>query len=523
MARTLAVALAFLTMLVGEAQATTFRVVVVPGLELSDLVSLKERGAVGLLVPGAGPETSATLARAALVRGEVRNSLRDGLPEGRPLISVESASEVPAGNAIVLVLPEGGEQANNRRYPVAVLGPGFEGLLISDSTRIPGLVSIADIAPTALGREDGLASQASDDPVGELISLDGRIADNNGARLPATLLAAVLILVFAFVWPRAALLGFATGLTANLVLGLAGVSDPWIVLVAVGLAVGAGSPLLALALRSGFAVGAALVAVLVAYLVVLGVDGPSVALSPFGPTQNARFYGISNLLGTFFLVPALTGAALLSRRFGIAGFGFVAVVTLLLVAGSRFGADGGGAIVLAVGYATLGVLLAQARPRVIAIAGAASLALVAAFVAIDAATGGSSHVTRAFEDGPGGLASDLAERIELSLARLADNYSVAALVAVGVAVLVFLVARTLRSDAPLSARAAPLALAAAIATSLIVNDSPNDVVLGGVVGYLAVERGMLSRRCAARSWYSRLHSPWPAAAAARPSPPPRKP
>jgi hypothetical protein len=523
MARTLAVALAFLTMLVGEAQATTFRVVVVSGLELFDLEGLEERGAVGLLVPGAGPETSATLARAALVRGAVRNSLRDGLPEGRPLISVESASEVPEGDVIVLALPDSGRQANDRRYPVAVLGAGFEGLLVSDSTRIPGLVSIADIAPTALGREDGLTSRPSDDPLGELVAVDRRIADSNDARLPATLLAALLILVFAFVWPRAALLGFATGLAANLVLGLAGVSEPWIVLVAVGLAVGVGSPLLALVLGSGFAVGTALVAVLVAYLVVLGVDGPSVALSPFGPTQNARFYGISNLLGTFFLVPALAGAALLSRRFGAAGFAFVAVIALLLVAGSRFGADGGGAIVLAVGFATLGVLLARAGPRVIALAGAASLALVAAFVAVDAATGGSSHVTRAFEDGPGGLASDLAERVELSLARLGDNYLVAALVATGVAVLVFLVAKTLRSESPLAGRATPLALAAAIATSLIVNDSPNDVVLGGVVGYLAVERGMLSCRCVARSWYSRLRSPWPAAAAARPSRPPPRP
>jgi hypothetical protein len=160
---------------------------------------------------------------------------------------------------------------------------------------------------------------------------------------------------------------------------------------------------------------------------------------------------------------------------------------------------------------------------VIAVAGATSLALVAAFVALDAATGGSSHVTRAFEDGPGELASDLLERVELSLARLGDNYFVAALVAGGVAVLVLLVARTLRSDAPLAARATPLALAAAIAASLIVNDSPNDVVLGGVVGYLAVERGMLSGRCAARSWYSRLCSPWPVAGAARPSRPPPRP
>lgn len=518
MARTVALALAFFTMLVGEAQATEFRVIAAPGLTFENLDDWEDEAAIGLVVPDAGPETSEQRARTALARGEVRNSLRGGPPGGRALIELLPLRDMSEGPPMIVVgLPQGGEQPNDRRYPVAVFGNGFEGLLVSDSTRIPGLVSIADIAPTALGQEDGLSWQAADDPASELVALDRRISENNDSRLPATLLAAALILVLAFVRPRAALLGFATGLAANLVLGVAGVSEPWVVLVVIGLAVAIGAPLLAEVLRSGFAVGAALVAVLVAYLVVLGIDGPSVALSPFGPTQNARFYGISNLLETLFLVPAFAGAALVARRFGAAGFGVVALLVLVLVAGSRFGADGGGAIVLAAGFAVLAVLLANARPRAFALAGAAAVGLVALLVALDAATGGSSHVTRALEDGPRGLASDLAERVELSLARLTANPLVAVVVVLGVVLLALLVTRTVRADSPLAERAAPLALAAAIAASLIVNDSPNDVVLGGLVGYLAVERGMLPRRCAARSWSSRLRSSWPVAAAARPS------
>src|SRR5687768_3671262 len=80
-ARAAALVFALFVLMGGEAQATTFRVVVVPEYELGGIV-----GAVGLLVPGAGPETSEAMARAALVRGEVRNSLRGGLPEGPPLI-----------------------------------------------------------------------------------------------------------------------------------------------------------------------------------------------------------------------------------------------------------------------------------------------------------------------------------------------------------------------------------------------------------------------------------------------------
>ena len=43
-------------------------------------------------------------------------------------------------------LPPPGEHSNTKRYSVAIVGAGFHGILASDSTRIRGLVSIADIA-----------------------------------------------------------------------------------------------------------------------------------------------------------------------------------------------------------------------------------------------------------------------------------------------------------------------------------------------------------------------------------------
>ncbi|MDQ3778103.1 MAG: hypothetical protein M3310_04455, partial [Actinomycetota bacterium] len=148
--------------------AAAFRVVVVPALEEADLRAIADRGAVGLLVPDAGPETSAARARAALERGVVRNSLLGGQPGGDPLIEVESAAVIPAGNAIVVGLPVGGTQANDRRYPIAVLGGGYRGVLTSQSTRIAGLVSVVDVAPTARGEEDALGWRPVDDPLAEL-------------------------------------------------------------------------------------------------------------------------------------------------------------------------------------------------------------------------------------------------------------------------------------------------------------------------------------------------------------------
>ena len=345
-----------------EAAEQKLPVFILPFTDLAVLESLAARGAVGLLVPDAGPTTSGARARAALVRGEVRNSLREGLPEGAELIEITGETGPPEDllqSGIFVALPSGGEQLNDRRYPVAVVAPGYSGLLVSDATRIPGLVSIADLADTALGTGDALRSEPSADPVGELRELDLRIDDNGTARMPAAAVTAVLIAGLAVFLPAAALLGFAAALGANLALGIGGVSYAGLVVPLLALAVGAGSPFVARRLRSPLAAAWVFMGVIAAYLVAMAVDASWVALSPLGPTQNARFFGLSNLLETMFLVPAFAAAYLLGKRFGLVGFGAAALLTLITVAGSRFGADGGGAIVLVAGYAVL--LVASGR------------------------------------------------------------------------------------------------------------------------------------------------------------------
>ncbi len=515
-------ALAFMALMAGPAQATDLGVVVVPSFTVDDLEAVADRGAVGLMNPGAGPETSAALARASLVRGEVRNSLRGGAPEGEPLIRTRELGlrELPfVQTGIYLGLPEGGVQPNDARYPILVIGPGYEGLLTSDSTRIPGLVSIADVAPTALGREDALGSEPADDPVGDLRDLDARIDDNNAVRLPATLLVCALVVALALLVPAAAVPGFAAALLANLALGLAGVSVAWAVLLVLGLAVALGGPVLTRLLPSPLALGCLLAGVVGAYLLALGIDGPSVALSPFGPTQNSRYYGLSNLLETMLLVPALAGAALLRAALGWIAFAATALVAFVAIAGNRFGADGGGAVVLAAGFAVLAVLLAGGGRRALALAVAAALAAALALIGLDAATGGSSHVTSALGDGPVGLGGDLGERIELSWERATDSWWVGLASAFLLAVLVLLVARTLRRAEPAAALAVPLSFAAAIAVSLVVNDSPIDVLVVGMAGYAAVAAGMLRAPWPVPPRSSSPSLPWssppPGAAAAR--------
>ena len=480
-------ALAALVALTSASPAATapVPVVVVPGLELADLEQLQARGAVGLLVPAAGPRTSGAQARAALVRGEMRNSLRGGIPSGPVLIGLRTAASPPErGPAIVLGLPNGGEQANNRRYPIAVLGAGYRGLLTSDSTRIPGLVSIVDVAPTALGRSDRLGWEAREGAGAHLRELDSRVRENGRARIVGVWVTLLVLGGLAFLFPRAAVLGFGAVLAANLALGVAEVSAP-VVVVALALATVIGGSVLAHRLRTPAWVAAAFVVVLAAYLLAFALDGSWLALSPLGPSQNARFYGLSNLLETILLVPAFAGAVL-AKRLGWAGFAAVAGLSLVLVSGSRFGADGGGAIVLAVGYVVLGVVLAGASRRAVVLAAAVAGALVLALVGLDVLTGASSHVTESLAGGPEELAGDLAGRVELSVRRVLDAWYVALIVITAILALMLLALRTLRRPLPRPARALLLSFAAAIGASLIVNDSPLEVSVTGLVGFLSL-------------------------------------
>ena len=75
-----------------------------------------------------------------LLTGEVESSLLGGAPAGTPLIELG----VGPPPDILVVLPPAGRSENDR-YPIAVT-PGPRGVLTSTSTRIDGLVSLADVA-----------------------------------------------------------------------------------------------------------------------------------------------------------------------------------------------------------------------------------------------------------------------------------------------------------------------------------------------------------------------------------------
>ena len=419
-------------------------------IRLVDDLSLEayaDRGAVGLYVPG-------TLHDRTLVFELMRRV------EGSTLLSAPPGSHAlgririgPAGGPLVLLeTPAAGPVDESGRYRIAVVGGDLDGVLTSDATRLDGLVTLDDVVDGALD------SRPDDDAAATVARLDDRISRNDRIRLPLTILLVAVTILLALVRPALAPRAVLLALALNL----------WL------------SPALALAAAIAavaLPLGPACLALLAVYLAALGLDVETVALSPLGPSQVHRFYGIDNLTETLLLLPALLGAALLGRL----GF-LVAGVALLAVGGNRFGADGGGLVVLLAGYAVLAWRLSGRRLtwRSAAVLGAGVVAAGLMLVGVDALTGGSSHVTGAIGDGPAALAGDLGDRLRRSVERTWDSKGALVVVVLGLATLAR--AATRKRDPVLEA------LLAALAVSLLVNDTPADVVAAGTACAVALVR-----------------------------------
>src|SRR5262249_25577558 len=173
------------------------------------------------------------------------------------------------------------------------------------------------------------------------------------------------------------------------------------------------------------------------------------------------------------LPPVLAAVAIGGLRW-LPAIGALALVT---VGWSKAGADGGGLAVYAVALSVLALRL-RGLPLTgwrVALAAAAAVALTFALVGLDAALGGSNHVTHAVGTGPGSLLGDPGHRLHLPSASAPDRwYRIAPFLAcLGLLVLFGLQRPRL---------ATVDAFLVGIAVSLLVNDTPVDVVGLGALG-----------------------------------------
>jgi hypothetical protein len=426
--------------------------------------------AVGLLIAGRGKTVSRASAERVLTK----------VPE----------ASCPCPITIYLTLPSG-EEHNVHRYRVAIAGGGYRGLLVSDRTHVPGLVSIYDIEPTVRALDDGeqppLTSREHPDPEGKLRKLDARLTEAHDSRGPASyvvfglgaLFALLTLILGSAFWGRAALLVGPVALAAALALSALEIARPRTVGLALFGIVGAGAPAIAAVTRRRLALAAALLSIFVVYAVVLATSQETSSLAAFGPHPDGgvRFYGISNQVETLLLVPGLLGAALLGPSF----LPVVGALVLVVVGASGLGADGGGILVFGAGFLFLWLKLRgiSLTARNVALAGGAAVALGLVLVGVDAALGGSSHISRTLGDGPGDLAGELAHRWRVSLDGFVSTWHATVIISASLAVLVWLALRRPRS-------AAVDAVLVALAVSLLVNDSPRDVAAYGAISCAAL-------------------------------------
>jgi hypothetical protein len=380
---------------------------------------------------------------------------------------------------IVLQLPpRTGTTQNDQLYRVAIVGRGYHGLIVSPTTHIPGLVSIVDIAPTALGRPStGLSWVAASHAVGRLTSLGQEIHANNRLKFAALFILAGLLLLLALLGVRAAVTAVPAALLVNLGLGVAQVSNE--VLLVVGIS--AGTALLAFALarvcRSDDALLALYGGVVLLYAATMVTHPAWQAINPFGPTQNSRFWGIGNQVETLLLAPLLAGAVLARRRFGPLGFLVFGFFGLVVMTDNRLGADGGGAIVLGVALAVLGWRIFGLRLRGFIALLAGSAVAVLWLVQRGLAQHGPDHLRSAFDGGVTGFLASLASRWPLSYLPALHAWMLTVPLLL-VLVAVFAVAWR-RTDVG-ATRDLLLALGVALVTSLLVNDSAAYELAGGI-------------------------------------------
>jgi hypothetical protein len=392
----------------------------------------------------------AVSAPAEIVPGLLAATLREkGLPpprfEARRAVPDRLSAHQPSGLLIAFARPTG---EGDDLLPIGIAGPGFDGDLTSDSTRMDGYVLSTDVAPTIL---DYFGVEVPSDMSGQSIRAEGAVdaaaVESLGARMAVissrrgtviginvlTWLALLLLVVLCsrgrLARPAVRLAGLAV-VYLPLVLLLGAALEPG--LTAERLLVFLLPPLLAgftlLFLRGYRALAAAAGATVLAYAVDVIFGSPLTSLSLLGPNPGlgVRFYGIGNELEAVLavLVVAGAGAALtafasqLPRRAVATAFLMVGLAAAVVFAAGQFGADVGAAIVFPVGAAVAATAIAGRgrRPLLLAVV-AAPAAVLALMAFVDLISGANAHLTRSVLDagGLGDLADVAQRRLQLSV------------------------------------------------------------------------------------------------------------
>ncbi|HEY3435859.1 MAG TPA: hypothetical protein VGK41_09430, partial [Solirubrobacterales bacterium] len=337
-------------------------------------------------------------APADIVPGLLATTLKSAGPVARLEVlrsSIRRLSLSPGTLTIAIARPTGRSDAP---LPIGISGPGFDGNLTSDSTRMDGYVLSTDVAPTILEwfgipvpsemsgrpiRSEGSVDTGSIEALGSRMEV---ISSRRGPVIGLPIAAWLLLTVGVALIAGSALAGPAVRVLAlsivylPLLLLLGAALEPGEVTEA--LLVGLGAPALAaltLASAPGYrALAVASALTVAAYAVDVIAGSPLTSLSLLGPNPGlgVRFYGIGNELEALLavLVIAGTGAGLTgfaprgSKRAAAVAFLVCGFLAAAVFAAGRFGADVGAGIVFPVGAAVAAVSIAGRGRRPMALA-----------------------------------------------------------------------------------------------------------------------------------------------------------
>jgi hypothetical protein len=237
--------------------------------------------------------------------------------------------------------------------------------------------------------------------------------------------------------------------------------------------------------HDGLALLALTVGVLVAYMVIFATRPGWAAITPLGPDQNLRFWGIGDQIATLLLGPVLMAAVIARQRLGWLGFAAFSLLALLVMTDNRFGANGGGAIGLGIALALLAAR--TSRRGLVALLGAlaASAVAVLAIVQHGLSSPGPNHLRSAFGHGIAGFISVAVNRVPLVYAPAVHDWPLTLPLAV---LLIASAVLTLRVTHARAARDLLFALTSGIAASLLVNDATGFMLAGGIACACSVAR-----------------------------------
>lgn len=402
---------------------------------LSAVIAADEKGAVERVKLAEAGQLAADIS-AAQKENEFVVAAVPGGGAGLGAIRAVAAAEP---QRLILVVQSPPDPARTRLLSVAARGVGGGGGLTSATTRRDGLIATTDIAATVIQRlglqePDALQGQpitgAPKQTSAELVDMNARLSLVVGRRVS---LGRSVIVIGGIALILLLLAGRITGRydqVSRLAMRLVGLALLWLPLmllvtaamrpsqrVEADVAI-VGSLLLAFVtdrlVRWPRALWVPVAVVLVAHgLDFLIQNGKFTGESLLGsnPLYGARFFGVGNELEAVLTVSAVMamGSALCSARVGRPAWWFAgagAALALYLGAG-RIGADVGGVIFAGAAFGVAAVYVAKMRftPLRVALLIALPFIGLALIAALDAVTGGESHLTRSVVDANG--SSDL--------------------------------------------------------------------------------------------------------------------